>query len=106
MLMLVECKGCHKNAGAPQAASTLKIAIPAAAISGMLCALLNTWAHDTIFHSRSPAIGGEGLIFVIPFIALFSWLFWQFPRSRMRWRYRRTACPHCGDRNWGQPRYS
>jgi hypothetical protein len=102
----MECKGCHEKVGTPQPACTLKIVIPASAISGFLCALLTPWAHDAILHSRSDAIGGEGLIFAIPFFALFSWVFWQVPRSRMRWRFRRVTCPHCGASNWAQPRYS
>jgi hypothetical protein len=104
--MLMECKSCHESVGVPRAASVIKIVLPATAISAFLCALLDEWAHYALFHSRSDAIGGEGLIFAIPFAAFFSWLFWQIPRSRMKLRYKGSNCPHCGARNWGPPRYS
>jgi hypothetical protein len=104
--MLIECKSCHEKAGTPQMARALSTLFPAAGVSGLLCALLNDAARDSIFHHRGDVIYPDGLVFAIPFFVLFSWLFWQFPRWRMRSRYRHTPCPRCGACDWAQPRYS
>ncbi|HEY2083350.1 MAG TPA: hypothetical protein VGI88_11250, partial [Verrucomicrobiae bacterium] len=64
------------------------------------------WVQYSIFHSRADVIGADGLIFAIPFMALFSWLFWQIPRWRMKLRFSHTRCPYCGACDWDRPRYS
>src|SRR6266852_3528125 len=105
--MIMECKSCHEKIGTPQAARASFTFIPAAGISGLLCALLSFWLWEhSVFGPHTDVIGAHGLIFAIPFLALFSWLFWQFPRWRMRSRYRHMPCPHCGACDWGRPRYS
>jgi hypothetical protein len=102
----MECKSCHEKLGTPRMARAVFTVIPASGVSGLLCALLNDWVRDSIFHRHTDSIGPDGLIFAIPFLALFSWLFWQIPRWRMRSRYGQIPCPHCGASDWARPRYS
>lgn len=104
--MVIECKSCHAQAGTPQPARGVFIVLPAVAISGALCGLLGGPLSGVIFENHTDVMGQDSLIFALPFLALFSWLFWQIPRWRMTSRHRHTACPHCGACDWGRPRYS
>ena len=104
--MLIECRSCHEKVGAPQKARAVFTVFPAAAISGVLCALLTEWTRRFIFHDDTDVIHPDGLVFAIPFLVLFSWLFWQFPRWRMKSYYKHTPCPRCGASDWEQPRYT
>jgi hypothetical protein len=102
--MLINCKNCDKSQAHPGARLFL-VMLPSTAASAIVCALLDEWAHNNLFHSRSDAIGGEALIFAFPLFVIFGLLFEQFHRIRMKWRYRHSACPHCGGTNWAWPRY-
>jgi hypothetical protein len=92
--MRIECKSCHKHSGEPRAAAGIFTMLPAAVISGVMCAALGRGLGAWVW------ILGPLLWLVL------SWALWKLPLWFASMRYLRRRCPHCGACDWDSPHYS
>lgn len=96
--MRVECRGCGCRIGEAGALSGV------GAVRRFACGAGVSYAAAALTRHFAPALRPEWLAWVIVSAGLLGSLyalFWAFcPGFYFWWKYRKTACPGCGQRRW------